>query len=638
MTLKAKFTLGIIGVFALLAGGISIATVVWVNNTNLKQATNRVERNINSAWLIYDDHLRMIRRLTEFLAREVSAGGEALTRQKDNLEAYREKFDLNILTLLDARGRVVLRTHPPYRRSDRLAEDVLVGKVLATGESVSGTILLAPDRLQVEGLDLDELCEKCGSGSPGMFMGAAVPIISEGRLLGILEAGVLLNGSTRKVDRIRDLVFENESYEGKPVGTATIFMKDLRISTNVADSLGQRAIGTRVSREVADRVLAKGLSWTGRAWVVDAWYLSQYDPIRDPDGHIIGMLYVGELEQKYLDLRTDAIILYLSVIGVGVTLAFLVFFLIGKKSILNPVEALSIATKKLAEGDLSYRLEVETNDEVGELSTSFNRMGDQLERQRDEIRDKQQALEKTNEELRTTNRNYMDMLGFVSHELRNPLSSSIMRLSTLTDGYLGALNERQKEVVEAVDRNLHYFLDMIKNYLDLSRLEKGELEVQETTVSLYADVIAPMLDGLEGERQEKGIKVENGVPEDMEIDADRDLLRIVYDNLLANALKYGRLGGRIVLDARQTEAETRMSIYNEGAGIPQEKMALLFQKFSRIPHPAHQGEKGTGLGLYICKEIIEKHGGNIWAESEEGQWAQFIFTLPREPNRAVGSA
>ena len=638
MTLKAKFTLGIIGVFALLAGGISIATVVWVNNTTLKQATNRVERNINSAWLIYDDHLRMIRRLTEFLAREVSAGGEALTRQKDNLEAYREKFDLNILTLLDARGRVVLRTHPPYRRSDRLAEDVLVGKVLATGESVSGTILLAPDRLQVEGLDLDELCEKCGSGSPGMFMGAAVPIISEGRLLGILEAGVLLNGSTRKVDRIRDLVFENESYEGKPVGTATIFMKDLRISTNVADSLGQRAIGTRVSREVADRVLAKGLSWTGRAWVVDAWYLSQYDPIRDPDGHIIGMLYVGELEQKYLDLRTDAIILYLSVIGVGVTLAFLVFFLIGKKSILNPVEALSIATKKLAEGDLSYRLEVETNDEVGELSTSFNRMGDQLERQRDEIRDKQQALEKTNEELRTTNRNYMDMLGFVSHELRNPLSSSIMRLSTLTDGYLGALNERQKEVVEAVDRNLHYFLDMIKNYLDLSRLEKGELEVQETTVSLYADVIAPMLDGLEGERQEKGIKVENGVPKDMEIDADRDLLRIVYDNLLANALKYGRLGGRIVLDARQTEAETRMSIYNEGAGIPQEKMALLFQKFSRIPHPAHQGEKGTGLGLYICKEIIEKHGGNIWAESEEGQWAQFIFTLPREPNRAVGSA
>jgi two-component system, NtrC family, sensor kinase len=638
MALKTKFTLGIIGIFALLAVGISIVTIVWLNSTTLEQATHRVERNINSAWLIYDDHLGMIRRLSEFLAQEVAAGGEILVPQKDDLKAYREKYDLHMLTLLDPQGRVVLRTHPPYRRGDTLAEEALVDKVLSTGESAWGTILLSPDRLQVEGVDLDELCEKCGSGSPGMFMGAAVPIIADGRMVGILEAGVLLNGSTREVDRIRNLVFENQSYKGKPLGTATIFMKDLRISTNVADSLGHRAIGTRVSREVADQVLAKGLSWTGRAWVVDAWYLSQYDPIRDPNGHVIGMLYVGELEQKYLDLRTEAIMLYLSVIGVGMALAFLVFFLIGQKSILNPVQALSIATKKLTEGDLSYRLAVETKDEVGELSTSFNRMGDQLERQRNEIQDKQQALETTNEELRTTNRNYMDMLGFVSHELRNPLSSSIMRLSTLTDGYLGALNERQVEVVEAVDRNLHYFLDMIKNYLDLSRLEKGELELKEGTVHLFSDVIVPILDGLEGERHEREMKVENGVPEDIEISADRDLLRIVYDNLLANALKYGRRGGRIVLDARQNEAETRMSVSNEGEGVPQEKMGLLFQKFSRIPHPAHQGKKGTGLGLYICKEIVEKHGGNISAESEEGEWIKFIFTFPREPNRAVDSA
>ena len=93
-----------------------------------------------------------------------------------------------------------------------------------------------------------------------------------------------------------------------------------------------------------------------------------------------------------------------------------------------------------------------------------------------------------------------------------------------------------------------------------------------------------------------------------------------------------------MLDARQNEAETRMSVSNEGEGVPQEEMGLLFQKFSRIPHPAHQGKKGTGLGLYICKEIVEKHGGNISAESEEGEWIKFIFTFPREPNRAVDSA
>ena len=627
MTLKVKLTFGIVVVFTLLAVGISIVTVAWIDSTTLRQATRRVELNINSAWLIYDGHLEKIQYLAEFLVREASLEGEPFIPLQDDLEAYKKKYGLHVLALLDAQGRVVLNPNP----GDSFAGDALVGKVLSTGEAVSGTILLSPERLQAEGVDLDELCEKCGSGTSGMFMGAAVPIVADDRLVGILEAGVLLNGSTRKVDRIRDLVFENEFYEGKPLGTATIFMKDLRISTNVANSLGQRAVGTRVSREVADRVLDKGLSWTGRAWVVDAWYLSQYDPIRDPDGNIIGMLYIGELEQKYLDLRTEAMILYLSVIGGGMALAFLVFFLIGKKSILDPVEALSDATRRLAEGDLGYRLQVKGRDEVAALAASFNRMGDQLERQRREIQDKQQTLETTNEELRTINRNYMDMLGFVSHELRNPLSSSIMRLSTLTEGYLGALNERQQEVVGAVDRNLHYFLGIIKNYLDLSRLEKGEIEVKKETVLLSTDIVAPILDGLQGELEAQRMRVEKQVSAEIRVDADGDLLRIVVDNLVANAIKYGREGGRIVLDARECETEIAVSVYNEGEGIPADKIPLLFKKFSRIKDPKFKGKRGTGLGLYICREIIEKHSGRIEVESAEGQWIKFTFTLPKDP-------
>lgn len=640
MTLKAKFTLGIVAVFGLLSVGVSILTIVWVNRTTVKHATDRVEQNINSAWLIYDNHLEMVRRLTELLAKEVVVDleTESLTPLKDKLEAYQKRYSLHMLNLLDAKGKVLLSAHTPYNHGDRLVEDGMVRKVLSTGKSVSGTILLPPDRLSLESADIVKEGEKYGEVSTGMFMGAVVPIISDEELVGILEAGVLLNGATRKVDRIRDLVFKNESYKGKPLGTATIFMKDLRISTNVVDSLGQRAIGTRVSREVADHVLNKGFSWTGRAWVVDAWYLSQYDPIKDPDGTIIGMLYVGELEQKYMDMRTEAVALYLAVIFTGMALAFFVFFQIGKKSVLSPIQNLSNATKKLADGDLSSRLEVHTKDEVGDLSASFNRMSDELEKRGKEIQAKQQTLEVTNEELRTTNRNYMEMLGFVSHELRNPLASSIMRLSTLTDGYVGDLSEPQKKVLEAVDRNLHYFLEMIKNYLDLSRLEKGEIVVKKSTLTLYFDVIAPILEGLEGGLQEQGMKVENGASEDMKIEGDKDLLRIVYDNLLANAIKYGRQGGRIVLDAREGENETTMSIYNEGDGIPQEKIPLLFKKFSRIPNPKYKDKKGTGLGLFICKEIVEKHRGRIQAESEEGKWVKFTFTLPKEQEHETGNS
>lgn len=130
----------------------------------------------------------------------------------------------------------------------------------------------------------------------GMLAGAAVPVLEDGRLLGIVHMGSLLNGDVEVVDGIRNAVFENEYHRDKPVGTATIFLQDLRMSTNVSDNQGRRAVGTRVSREVAEQVLDRGVPWIGRTYVVDIWYLSQYDPIRDPDGNIIGTIYVGELE------------------------------------------------------------------------------------------------------------------------------------------------------------------------------------------------------------------------------------------------------------------------------------------------------------------------------------------------------
>jgi len=397
-------------------------------------------------------------------------------------------------------------------------------------------------------------------------------------------------------------------------------MGDLRISTNVQDSQGRRAIGTRVSRDVAEHVLEKGLSWTGRAFVVDTWYLSRYDPIKDPDGNIIGMFYVGELEQKYLDLRTRTVVSYLVVIFVGMMLAFLMsFFMI--RGILRPIQKLSEATRRLASGDLTYRVEVEGKDEVGDLSASFNGMAEQLEGQR-------QKLEELNSEVRSTNQNYMEMLGFVAHELKNPLASAIMSLYTVKDGYLGEISPAQRKSLESVAQSLDYFQDMIKNYLDLSRLEKGELEVHKSQVSLYTDVVAPVIEGLERALQERRMVLENHISEDMVLNADGSLLRIVYDNLLSNAIKYGREGGAIELDARESDSQVTLSVRNDGEGIPPEKMSLLFRKFSRLDSPEYAKKKGTGLGLYICKEVVEKQGGKIRADSKVGEWAKFSFTLP----------
>jgi two-component system NtrC family sensor kinase len=307
-------------------------SVQWVNKNTIRGAEDRVEVYIKAAWAIHDGKIARIRSVLEILTQEQEIRdllGDTKNRLlfskvRENLEAVRKEQNMDILTLLDSKGGVVLRTRPPYNDGDFLSNDPMVKKVIQTKQSSEKNIILSSERLEIEGEELVERCMTFGREPRGMLIGSAVPIIVDDNLIGIIQMGNLLNGATEEVDRIREGVFENKQYKKKPVGTATIFMGDLRISTNVLDDQGRRAIGTRVSKEVAGHVLTKGLSWTGRAWVVNAWYLSQYDPIKDPDGSIIGMLYVGELEQKYLDMRTRAVISHLSVIFAGMIMAFLV--------------------------------------------------------------------------------------------------------------------------------------------------------------------------------------------------------------------------------------------------------------------------------------------------------------------------
>jgi two-component system, NtrC family, sensor kinase len=639
MKLQTKFILSVALVFSVLAVAIATTSILWVNRNTILEAEERVNLYTRSGWEIYNSKLARLQSAAETLARSDTMV-DLLTNQNDpskvqqitrSLEAIRTGQGMDILNVLDSQGKVVLRARSPDQLGDDLSSDPLVKQALDTTRSQTGTILLSGDRLTTEGRSLFNWVMQFGGEPTGMLQAAAIPVMEGGRLIGIIEVGTLLNGAAEKVDRIRDAVFKNEYYKGKPLGTATIFMGDLRISTNVLDSEGNRAIGTRASKEVADQVLGKGLPWTGPAWVVDRSYLAQYDPIRDPNGKVIGMLYVGELAQKYLDIRQRAVAIFLAVTLAGMALTLVVFFLIAR-SIVRPIQRLSTATELVASGDLTQRVPVETSDEIGHLSRSFNRMAEQLEEQRAELEREHEKLEDLNLQLQATNRNYMEMLGFVTHELKNPLASATMSLYTVKDGYLGDINTAQKRSLESVASSLSYFEEMIRNYLDLSRLEKGELQISRTRLSVDSQVVEPILEGLRRSLDDRNMVVENRIPPELEIEADRDLLRIVYDNLLANAVKYGRDGGKIELDAQNGTGSHTLSVSNEGEGISPEKLPLLFKKFGRLDTPEYAGKKGTGLGLYICREIVEKHGGRIWVESEPGQWTRFTFTIPASPS------
>lgn len=635
MKLQTKFVLGVIAIFVLLAAAMAALSASLVNVNTIREAENRLQIYMRAAWEIHEGKNARTRAALEVLARDpiligfltVPSDEETAVKVRDALEAVRRDQKMDILNVLSVEGRVLLRTRAPYNKGDNLAQDPLIKQALTLRQSSAGAIIMQQERLDIEGSELIERCLAVGNDPSGLFAGAAVPVYDNERLIGFVEMGSLLNGATEKVDAIRDAVFANENYNGKPVGTATIFKDDLRVSTNVLDNQGRRAVGTRASKEIADRVLKEGLSWTGRAFVVDTWYLSQYDPIRDPDGRVIGMLYVGEIEQKYLDLRTRTVALNVAVILAGMLLAF-VGALGLVRSIVRPIHTLVDATQRLAAGDLTHRVNIKRSDELGDLGSCFNRMAGRLEEQRQELEKRQSELEALSQELQTINHNYIAMLGFVTHELKNPLTSAIMGLYTVKDGYLGALNPAQKKSLETVAKSLDYFQDMVRNYLDLSRLEQGQLIVTKSHLKVFDAIVQPALEALDRQAQERHMRIENHVPEALVVNADPTLLRIVYDDLLSNAVKYGREGGAILLAAEESDDRVTLSVRNDGEGIPPEKKDQLFKRFSRLDIPSATGKKGTGLGLFICKEIVEKHGGEIWVDSKMGEWVKFSFTLP----------
>ena len=238
-------------------------------------------------------------------------------------------------------------------------------------------------------------------------------------------------------------------------------------------------------------------------------------------------------------------------------------------------------------------------------------------------------LERTNDSLHKINASYLDMLRFVSHELKNTLGVIFTSAKTLQSLMAGPLDEKQKRLVDSISRSIDSALSMTRKYLDLARIEKGEMPVEARTIEVTEDVLKPILDELEPAVVSHRITVLNRLAVPLYVSADPALLRIVFKNLLDNALKYGRDGGRIRIDGRPENGCTLFEVWNEGNGLSPEQIPQLFKKFKRFQSDTEATPKGTGLGLFLTKEIVERHGGKIRAESKEGEWMRFLFTVPK---------
>ncbi|HYE65909.1 MAG TPA: ATP-binding protein [Pyrinomonadaceae bacterium] len=259
----------------------------------------------------------------------------------------------------------------------------------------------------------------------------------------------------------------------------------------------------------------------------------------------------------------------------------------------------------------------------------------ELEEKREQLEQLNRQLNETNRELNEANAKLRELaemkeefLALTTHDLRSPLTVISGVISFFTSGRLGELSPEQKNMVAMMERNTQNLIELVNDLLDASKLESGTMRLDPASVDLRS-IIDELRDTMWPLAKEKGITLEEKLPERLPpIEADRAKLRRILLNLLSNALKFTRKGGRVELKAEQLGERLRISVSDTGVGIAPEDVERLFDKYEQARSRATRGEKGTGLGLYITKQLVELHGGEITVDSEVGRGSTFSFTLP----------
>ena len=435
-------------------------------------------------------------------------------------------------------------------------------------------------------------------GTAGLAMTGVHPIYGQdSRIMGAVLSIYLFNNDFTLVDRIREMA---------GVDTVTIFFGDLRVSTNVMNEQGKRAVGTRISETVHNVVLSRGRDYVGRAYVVNEWFITRYAPLLNGRGRVVGSLYVGARESSFLALVRNfneqvALIAFVCLLLAGVIAIPIA------RLIIKPIDDLVQANRRLAQGDMDVRVKVTGKGELAGLGHSFNSMVETLNRTQQELVHKEKLA------------SMGQLAAGVAHEINNPLGTILLFADTMHHeaGEEHAWKEDLKKIIDETHRCKRIVADLL-NFARQQEMLAQEVDVHEILEQAIRSVIhQASFSQVQFVRQ--------FAPSLPAIQADPAQLIQVAINLLNNAAEAMPQGGTITMYTRLTNAHAvEIAVSDTGCGIPEENLGKLFTPF----FTTKPGGKGTGLGLSIVYGIIKMHRGQIAVRSQMGKGTTFTISLP----------
>lgn len=473
----------------------------------------------------------------------------------------------------------------------------------------------------------------------GMVIHSAAPLTLPDGTRAALAGGVLLNRNLGFIDTINALVYRAESLPEGSQGTATLFLDDVRISTNVRLFENVRALGTRVSAEVRAQVLGEGRIWLDRAFVVNDWYISAYEPIRDSFGTPVGMLYVGFLETPFSAAKRNSVIT-LSLAFLFIALASVPVFLRWAGHIFRPLEGMTRTIDRVESGDLGARnAPVDMDGEIAQVARHFDSLLDRLE-QRDrelrqwgetlehrvdertrELREANQRLEQTTERLIISEKLAAvgEITASVAHEINNPVAVIQGNLD-LARSNLGEDGRRAEEEFRLIDDQVYRIGVIVSKLLHFARPE--EYSGADRLVDL-SQVARDCLVLTRHQIQAAGITSIVETKSTSQVHMSRTELQQVVVNLILNAVHAMPGGGTLRVATTEASGEVILSVEDTGTGIDPSVLPRIFDPFFTTKQA-----QGTGLGLSISQQLVSRAGGRISASSTPGRGSRFEIILP----------